>query len=121
MNEFTLKNYLNNPEADAKLLSSYKKRYSAIKAKITSKWFIDKNTNQIVVVIKIPSEKTNNFYYDVIFEFKGSSPNDTSRKFKTLPIRVYSNCPSFVYSNVTFFKQKGWLIDWATSLYDPKA
>ena len=120
MNEFTLKNYLNNPEADAKLLSSYKKRYSAIKAKITSKWFIDKNTNQIVVVIKIPSEKTNNFYYDVIFEFKGSSPNDTSRKFKTLPIRVYSNCPSFVYSNVTFFKQKGWLIDWATSLYDPK-
>ena len=120
MDEFTLKNYLHNPEADAKILSSYKKRYSAISSKITSKWFIENTSKRVVVVIKIPSEKTKNFYYDVIFEFTGSNPNDTSRKLKSLPIRVFSNCPSFVYTNATFFKQKGWLVDWAMSLYDPK-
>lgn len=121
MDEFTLKNYLNNPEANAKVLSDYKKRYALIRAKITSRWYIDNSTKSIIAVIKIPSEKTKNIYYDVIFEFKGSNPNDTARKLKSLPIRVYSNCPSFVYADANYFKQKGWLIDWAMSLYDPKA
>lgn len=121
MDEFTLKNYLNNPEANSKALANYKKRYATISKKITSCWYIEKSSNAIIAVIKIPSEKTNNIYYDVIFEFKGSNPNDTSRKLKMLPIRVFSNCPSFVYADANYFKQKGWLIDWAMSLYDPKA
>ena len=121
MDEFTLSNYLNNPEANAKALANYKKRYSTIRGKITSRWYINNSTKTIIAVIKIPSEKTKNVYYDVIFEFKGSNPGDTSRKLKMLPIRVFSNCPSFVYADANYFKQKGWLIDWAMSLYDPKA
>lgn len=121
MDDFTLSNYLKNKEADPKKLSEYRTRYKTVKSKITSKWYIDKSTGCIVIAMKIPSEKANNYFYDVIFELKGTSANDTSRKLKMAPIRVYSNCPSFVYTNANLFKKKGWMIEWATSLYDPKA
>ena len=120
MEEFTIAKYLRNTQANPKIISDYKKRYALIKDRITSQWYLDKSNGCIVVALRIPSEKTNMVYYDVLFEFKGSSIDDTSRQLKSKPIRVFSNCPSFVYMNANLFKQKGWLITWAMPLYDSK-
>jgi hypothetical protein len=46
--------------------------------------------------------------------------NDTAKRLLTSEMKVFSNCPSFVFMNAKFFEEKGFLIEWAKSLYDPK-
>ena len=118
MDKFTLSNYLNTVEADPKIKNNYKTRYAKVKGKITCKWFEIRNTNTLVLVLKIPSEKNPFMAYDVIMELESASPSDTAKKIKSSEIKVYSNCPSFVFMNARLFEKKGFLVSWAKSLYD---
>ena len=119
MEKFTIGQYL--AECDKNLIqkSQYRKRYEAMKRRITSKWYILQSNKHMIVSIKVPSERTRNLSYDVIFEFEATN-KDTSRKLKTAEMKVFSNCPSFVFANAAYFKSKSWLLDWALSLYDDK-
>ena len=35
-------------------------------------------------------------------------------------MKVFSNCPSFVFMNAKLFEERGFLLSWAKELYDPR-
>lgn len=51
--------------------------------------------NKVIVHIKVPSETVDNFYYDVLFELTAEK---SAADFRDCDIKVFSNCPSFVYT-----------------------
>jgi len=74
---------------------------------------------RIMVHIKVPSETVDGFYYDVLIEL---SAEKSAADFRDCDIKIFSNCPSFVYSVAYVFahwdpsakdksKGKGMMID----------
>ena len=71
----------------------------------------------VVVHTKVPSETVEGFYYDVLIELVSNGAKD----FEECDIKIFSNCPSFVYTYAYVFyhldddeaptKQKGLIID----------
>lgn len=117
MDKLTLNGYLKKVEADAKTKDNYRERYGEVRDKIATRWFNVRATNRIVVYLKIPSEHVS-MNYDVLVEFEFGRNNGSYKKFMTDDIRVFSNCPSFVFMNARVFDRKGFLIPWAKKLYD---
>lgn len=119
MDKLTLSIYLRKVEADQKTKDTYRQRYKEVRDKIVSRWFSITSLNHMVVYLKIPSEKVN-VNYDVLIEFPFGKNSGTYRGFRNSNIKVYSNCPSFVYINARVFDRKGFLIPWTKQLYDAK-
>ena len=117
MNKLSLNLYLQKVEADADTKDKYRKRFEEVQGKILSRWYFVKATKRIVVQIKIPSEKAN-LMYDVLIEFPFGKSDGSYKNFRNSEIRVFSNCPSFVYMNARVFERKGFLITWAKDLYN---
>ena len=117
MDKLSLNGYMKEVKADAKTKEEYRKRYEEVRDKIATRWFTVKATNRIVVHLRIPSEKVK-MNYDVLVEFQFGRANGSFKNFRTDDIRVYSNCPSFVFMNARVFDRKGFLIPWAKQLYD---
>lgn len=123
----TLKQYLDNPMGKGTSIAgnqevlkrNYMDQMLALENKITYKWYTIKD-KLLVCHIKLPSSNEKNgelnIFYDVIFEF------DTSNLQKQitineLPLRVYSNCPSFVFTYAHAFYKEGILCDWLKTKY----
>ena len=120
MDRMTLNEYLKAVNSDVKNKQKYLSRYESIKSQITSQWYKLKDTNNVVVVLSIPSEKAKNVKYNVILEFESASTNETARNLMMSDMKVFSNCPSFVFMNAKLFEEKGFLLSWAKELYDPR-
>lgn len=117
MDKLTLSLYLRKVEATDETKAKYRQRYKEVQGKIVSRWYYVKATHKIVAQVKIPSEKTS-MMYDVLIEFPFGKSDGTYRDFRNDEIRVFSNCPSFVYMNARVFERKGFLINWAKDLYN---
>lgn len=117
MDKLSLNGYMKEVKASATTKEEYRKRYEEVRDKIATRWFTVKATNRIVVHLRIPSEKVK-MSYDVLVEFQFGRNNGSYKTFRTDDIRVYSNCPSFVYMNARVFDRKGFLIPWAKQLYE---
>ena len=120
MDAFTLGNYLRRVEADPKIKANYKTRYKEISKQIESNWFVIGDDGPLIIHILIPSEKVKAISYDGLFEFP-TGKNTTLKDFKQSEVKIFSNCPSFVYMNAKICKEKGYLIPWATDLINPRA
>lgn len=81
------------------VIEGYRERYDALRSDASKPFKYDIYTmtpgNRIVVHIKEPSETVNNFYYDVLFEI---SADKSAANFGDCDIKIFSNCPSFVYT-----------------------
>ena len=117
MDKLSLNQYLKKVEVDATTKLKYRKRYEEVQGKISVRWYYVNSIDHIVAHITIPSEKVS-VKYDVLVEFPFGKEAATFRNFKNSSIKVYSNCPSFVYMNARLFDKKGFLIPWTKSLYD---
>lgn len=120
MDKLTLNEYIKVVNSDAKNKKTYLSRYESVKGRITSEWYRLKDTNDVVVVLTIPSEKAKYVKYNVILEFVSSSTKETAKNLMKSDMKVFSNCPSFVFMNAKLFEEKGFLLSWAKELYDPK-
>lgn len=120
MDSFTLGNYLRRVEADPKVKSNYKERYKEISNQIESTWYIIGDKGPLVIHLRIPSEKVDNVFYDTLFEF-ATGKNTTLKDFRQSEVKIFSNCPSFVYMNAKICKEKGYLVPWASVLINPRA
>ena len=116
----TIKEYLKHVNSDIKAKTTYGPRYLKIRNDIESTWYTVGDTSNVVVLIHIPSEKAKHVHYSVILEFPLGSVGDTAKKLLNSEMKVFSNCPSFVFMNAKYFEEKGFLIEWAKSLYDDK-
>jgi hypothetical protein len=74
--------------------------------KIEYNLYILKNQNQYWAHIKVPSEKVENFYYDVVLKFYiDASKGGTGDLFKW-NVQFFSNDPAFVYTYAHVFLDK---------------
>jgi hypothetical protein len=85
------------------LLEQYRKRYAALRQvyktfKYTI-WYVQPE-GRTIVHFKVPSETVHNFFYDVLLELDRSGG---AAKFEDCHVKVFSNCPSFVYTYAHVF------------------
>ena len=109
----TIKSYMKILDASPDKRSDYDKRYETIVSQITAKWYT--YSGHVVCHIRIPSEKTSKVSYDVLLEF-AVNPNVTLKDFVNSKVSVFSNCPSFIFTNAKFCYEHGMGIGWARTL-----
>lgn len=115
MEKLTLKSYINDKSFDQKKKNEYIARYKAISPKIHLKWFRMTDTQHLVMHFKIPSEKSKTLMYDTLIEF--CTPSTVPYTLKNCDIKVFSNCPSYVFMNARFASMNGLSIKWAEPLF----
>lgn len=105
------------------VIEEYRERYDRLVASGKAFRYDTYTVNpgsRVMVHIKVPSETVDDFYYDVLFEL-GAEKSATD--FRDCDIKIFSNCPSFVFSVAYVFahwdpdnkdkksKGKGMMID----------
>lgn len=77
-----------------------------------------KSKDRYYAYIKVPSEKIDKFYYDVIIEFYPGKDTKTSAKsLINYEIRVFSNDPAFVFTFAhAFIKNKMFITEYADKM-----
>lgn len=76
-----------------------------------------KGTRFLLVHFKFPS-KSVDIEYDVVFEFDLKTFDAMPDRFDNLNFRVFSNCPSFMYTYAFVFDAQEKLIPWLKSRFD---
>jgi len=75
----------------------------------------------LVFHFEMPSHSTHGLMYDVIVEFPYSKGDlNKGNSLYEFPFKVYSNCPSFVYTYAYVFYQKDLICNWLLDRYDKK-
>lgn len=109
----TLDEYINNPGGKGTATTTkemrelYKARYSDKLAKLLVRekgvlnYTLYSNKDSYICHMKVPSETVENFYYDVVFFMQKSNTRLDKVDFK-----VFSNCPSFVFTYTHAFVEK---------------
>ena len=93
----------------------YEKRYNEIKNKIVVRWYKLHDSKHLVLHFKIPSEKTR-LMYDTLIEFYTGYTDANS--IKRAEMKVFSNCPSWVFMNARYAKEHNMDISWANDLFN---
>jgi hypothetical protein len=119
---FTLSDYLSDPsDSNAEIpklrdyISLAKQEFQILKGVMTLKWFALKN-DILVAYIQLPSRHTKGILYDIVLEFDSSDV--TADTIDDLPVRVFSNCPSFTFRVAQAFDSEGLLIPWLKQKFD---
>lgn len=95
--------------------NEYQKRYAEIKNKIQVRWYKLQDNKHLVMHFKIPSEKTR-LMYDTLIEFCTTYTDANS--IKRCELKVFSNCPSWVFMNARAAHEKSMDISWANNLFN---
>lgn len=86
------------------IIEGYRERYDALIKRTRSKFHVQtykvSPNNQIMVHVKVPSETVNKLHYDVLLAL---SPEKGTMDLLDCDVRIFSNCPSFVYSVAYIF------------------
>ena len=87
----------------AEMISRYRERYKIMQArglkfKFTLHYVMP--GGRIIVHVKVPSETVPNFHYSVLLEL---NTHGGAKKFEDCHIKVFSNCPSFVFTYAYVF------------------
>lgn len=111
----TISEYTKICNANKDKYQEYEKRYNEIKNKIIVRWYKLLDSKHIVMHFKIPSEKSK-LMYDTLIEFYTTYTDANS--LKRAEIKVFSNCPSWVYMNARVAHMKTMDIEWAIDLFN---
>lgn len=127
MQSLTLKGYLNNPMGKGipiagnqeAIKTNYLQQEEAIKDLIQLTWYNLKD-KVFIAHLKIPSSNKRNtdhtLHYDVVLEFYADAKRSRST-IDEVPMKVFSNAPSFVFSYAHVFIKEKLLVDWAKDMY----
>lgn len=108
----TMNEYLSIKSDNTK---KFDKEYELLKDQM--KYKIYRFRDLVIYHIIVPSGKAGGVTYDVIIELKLLSKTGGDAKVDNLPIRVFSNCPSFEYGHAFRHNQNGELCDWLADKY----
>lgn len=88
---------------------------------ITYEIFSIEKDHQVVVHAHLPSRTKQGVTYDVLFQIDLSSLEAGQKiGFAKLPIKVFSNSPSFYYTFAKVFEERGAFCTWLKSKYERK-
>ena len=126
-----IKQYLDNPmgkgaiiQGKQLILDDLNKRYEKLKSNNEFKCEIYKDGNTFIFHVKVPSESERDNDYDVVIEL---SPESKSILDKTLlsdesllryNMRVFSNCPSFIFTYAYAYNEHELFIDYLQKRLD---
>lgn len=120
--EMTIRQYLENPYGKgfsvtnvAKQRKELENDFIKIKDKIACKVY--KYRDYAIFHVVVPSSSKDTVNYDVIVEVELKKLHEGAATIEDLPFKVFSNCPSFIYTYANVFKQNKMLCEWLISKY----
>jgi hypothetical protein len=96
--------------------SKYDLAYKDLEPRFKIMWFSTDN-NHYIALVQVPSQSLTNLCYDVILDFDGNKIPDQELTINNTEMKVFSNCPSFIYTYANVFFTKGYLCNWINSKY----
>lgn len=112
----TMNQYLTNPAGKGssiipnsdEIKAKYKSELESVKDRVQMKWY--RQMDLLICHIQIPSSKNSSVIYDVVFEFPTSKSTDGT--ILNSEVRMFSNCPSFLFTYAYAIYQHGMGISW---------
>ena len=121
----TIGEYLKNPYGKGSAFSSSSKQkedldnqFKELASTIVSK--IYRYRDQIIYHVIIPSTKKDTVTYDVIVEVETKQLHEGAANLEDLNFRVFSNCPSFIFTYAHVFRGNDMLCEWLLPKYNPE-
>jgi len=120
--KMTMKQYLQNPAGkgssiipnSAATKQKYLEEFNLLKENIVANWV--KQGDILICHLKIPSAKNSRILYDVVYEFDTKDQVDfDGRNIDGVNVRMFSNCPSFLFTYAYVFYQNELGIKWLKS------
>lgn len=118
--------YMQNPlgkGASVLMLNTTRKmlddEYAKIVSQITHTWY-SLQDKYYIAHIKIPSKSADKLMYDVLIEVDSTSIPKQAAVINNSKCRVFSNCPSFVFTYAYVFDKNHDIIPWAKKKYNQK-
>ena len=119
----TIAEYLQNPYGKGSAFSSSSKQkddldkqFKQISEKIISK--IYRYRDFVIYHVIVPSTKKDFVNYDVVIEVETKKLHEGAANLEGLEFKVFSNCPSFIFTYAHVFRGSGMLCDWLIPKYN---
>lgn len=119
----TIADYLQNPYGKGSAFSSSSKQkddldnqFTKLSEKIISK--IYRYRDFVIYHVVIPSTKKDDVNYDVVIEVETKYLHQGAANLDALNFKVFSNCPSFIFTYAHVFRGCGMLCDWLLPKYN---
>ena len=92
--------------------------YQYIKEKdIKCKFYKELNSNSYYVVMKLPTMKSRDNSYDIVFHlYDENNEHSSDNTIVNYNIKVFSNCPSFIYTFAKVYNDNGLFINFLSKL-----
>lgn len=124
MATLTISEYLQNPYGKGSSFANagdkmkdLEKEFETLDARFASKLY--KRHRDYIFHIVVPSASREDVSYDVVLEFRDTQiPKDVTR-LDHIPMRVFSNCPSFIFTYANAFRKYDLLCRWLENKYRP--
>ena len=118
-----IQEYLKNPNgkgSSAFMVSDMRKvldeQYKALHGTLSVRWH-KISERHLIAHVKVPSHSVERLYYDVLLEFDIDTIPKNQTVINNGNCRVFSNCPSFVYTYAHVFDENKNLISWCKKKY----
>lgn len=119
----TIGEYLKNPYGKGSAFSSstkqkedLDKQFKELSEKIISK--IYRYRDFVIYHVIIPSTKKDSVNYDVVIEVETKNLHEGAATLEDLNFKVFSNCPSFIFTYAHVFRGNGMLCEWLLPKYN---
>lgn len=119
----TIGEYLKNPYGKGSSFASSNKQkedldkqFVELSEKIASK--IYRYRDFVIYHVVIPSTKKDHVNYDVVVEVETKNLHEGAATLEDLNFKVFSNCPSFIFTYAHVFRGNGLLCDWLLPKYN---
>ena len=96
----------------------YKRRFDTLymreSAMVVHKLYKEEKTKSYYVYVKMPSEKTVGFFYDVVIEFRPTAAQKLvfSDDLSKYNVKFFTNDPAFLFTYAYAFNKSNLIIDW---------
>lgn len=121
----TISEYLKNPYGKGSAFSSSTKQkddldaqFKGLSEKILSKIYMYRDF--IIYHVVIPSTSKTTVNYDVIIEVGMKDIQEGAATLEDAPFKVFSNCPSFIFTYANVFRANNMLCEWLLPKYNPE-
>jgi hypothetical protein len=92
-------------------------QYASLVSKMSMTWYLFQD-KYFIAHVKVPSRSVEGLFYDVLIEIDTDSIPENSTIINSGNARVFSNCPSFVYTYAKLFNDDKDLIPWTLMKYN---
>lgn len=119
----TIGEYLKNPYGKGAAFASSNKQkedldnqFKDISDKIVSK--IYRYRDFVIYHVVIPSTKKDSVNYDVVVEVETKNLHEGAASLEDIEFKIFSNCPSFIFTFAHVFRARGMLCEWLLPKYN---